>query len=110
MKKKKGFTYTEALLVLVLLGIIAAITIPQLLPEDPTKKGWDTKADKIVGYLIQASTEILIYNSAFDDFSKLSLDNATFSIEDADSAPKIAKLYSKYFTHIMGKIDLNNEY
>ena len=110
MKKKKGFTYTEALLVLVLLGIIAAITIPQLLTEDPTKKGWDTKADKIVGYLIQASTEILIYNSAFDDFSKLSLDNATFSIEDADSAPKIAKLYSKYFTHIMGKIDLNNEY
>ena len=110
MKKKKGFTFTEALLVLVLLGVIATITIPQLLTEDPSKKGWDTKADKMVGYLIQASTEILLFNSAFDDFTKLSLDNSSFSIEDADAGPKIAKLYSKYFSHIVGKINLSDEY
>ena len=97
-------------MVIVLLGVIAAITIPQLLTEDPSKKGWDTKAEKMVGYLIQASTEILLFNAAFDDFTKLSLDNASFSIEDADSAPKMSKLYSKYISHVVGKIALSDEY
>ena len=110
MEKKKGFTFTEALLVLVLLGVIAAITIPQLLTEDPSKKGWDTKAEKMIGYFIQASTEILLFNSGLDDFTKLSLDGGIFSIEDADSAPKMAKLYSKYIQHVAGKIKLDDEY
>ena len=110
MKKKKAFTFTEALLVLVLLGVIAAITIPQLLADDPTKKGWDTKADKMVGYLIQASTEILLLNAGLDDFTRLSLDHTIFSIEDADASPKISKLYSNYISHIAGRIDLSKEY
>lgn len=110
MEKKKGFTFTEALLVLVLLGVIAAITIPQLLTEDPTKKGWDTKAEKLVGYFIQASTEILLFHSGLDDFTKLSLDGASFSIEDADSAPKMAKLYSNYIQHVADRIKPNDEY
>lgn len=110
MKKKKGFTLTEALLVMVLLGVIAAITIPQLVVDNPTKKGWDTMAEKMVGYLMQASTEILIYNSGLDDFTNLKYEDSVFSIEDSDSAPKIAGLYAKYISNVTGKIDLSKSY
>ena len=57
--KKRAFTFTEALLVLIILGIIAALTIPQMLIENPTKKGWDTLAEKTAGILVQANTQIL---------------------------------------------------
>ena len=109
-KKSKGFTLTEAILVIILIGVIAAITIPQLLVNNPTKKGWDTMADKTVGYLMQASTQILIYDAPIDDFTRLTLDGSTFSIEDSDATPKMAKLYSKYMANAKSKIDPNNEY
>ena len=110
IKKSRGFTLTEAILVIILIGIIAAITIPQLLVNNPTKKGWDTMADKTVGYLMQASTEILIYDAGLDDFSRLSLDGNVFSIEDTDATPKMAKLYEKYLANVKSKINPSNEY
>ena len=110
VKKLKGFTFTEAILVIVLIGIIAAITIPQLLVDNPTKKGWDTMADKTVGYLMQASTQILINDAPLDDFTRLTLNGSTFSIEDDDATPKMAKLYSKYLESGKSKIKPTHEY
>ena len=110
VKKLKGFTFTEAILVIVLIGIIAAITIPQLLVDNPTKKGWDTMADKTVGYLMQASTQILINDAPLDDFTRLTLNGSTFSIEDDDATPKMAKLYSKYLESGKSKINPIHEY
>lgn len=110
VKKSKAFTLTEAILVIILIGVIAAITIPQLLVNNPTKKGWDTMADKTVGYLMQASTEILLYDAGLDDFTRLNLDGNVFSIEDTDSTAKMAKLYSKYLANVKSKINPSDKY
>ena len=110
VKKLKGFTITEAILVIILIGVIAAITIPQILVNNPTKKGWDTLADKTVGYLMQASTQILINDAPLDDFTRLTLDGSTFSVEDVDATPKMAKIYTKYLASAKSKVDPSHEY
>ena len=76
-KKKKGFTLTEAVFTLVIIGVIAVFAIPQFLAGNQTQKGWDTLAEKMAEYLTQASTEILIYNAVLDDFSKLKFPNSS---------------------------------
>lgn len=109
-KKINAFTFAEALLVLIIIGIIAAITIPQLLVDDPAKKGWTTLAEKTVGSLIQASTEILIYDAGLDDFTSLTYNGKRFSIEDADITSDMSGLYGKYIANSTQDVDLNDEY
>lgn len=109
-KKISAFTFAEALLVLIIIGIIAAITIPQLLVDDPAKKGWTTLAEKTVGNLIQASTEILIYDAGLDDFTSLTYNGKRFSIEDADITSDMSGLYGKYIANTTQDVDLANEY
>ena len=109
-KKINAFTLPEALLVLIIIGVIAAITIPQLLVDDPAKRGWTTLAEKTVGSLIQASTEILIYDAGLDDFTSLTYNGKRFSIEDADITSDMSGLYGKYITNSTQDVDLNDEY
>ncbi|MBQ4647032.1 MAG: type II secretion system protein [Candidatus Gastranaerophilales bacterium] len=109
-KKFKAFTLAEALVTLVIIGVIASITIPQLMVENPTKKGWDTMAEKVAGNVMQATTEILIYDAGLDDFTRLKVDDTIFSVEDADATPKMAKLFSKYLANVANKIDLTSDY
>ena len=109
-KKSRGFTLSEAIVVMSLLGIIAAITIPQLLINNPTKKGWDTLAEKTVGILIQANTQILIFDTKLDDFSRLIHNGTEFSITDTDATSKVSDLYKKYISHVVGKIKLTDKY
>lgn len=109
-KKINAFTLPEALLVLIIIGIIAAITIPQLLVDDPAKRGWTTLAEKTVGSLIQASTEILIYDAGLDDFTSLTYNGKRFSVEDIDITSDMSGLYGKYIANSTQDVDLNDEY
>ena len=109
-KKINAFTLPEALLVLIIIGVIAAITIPQLLVDDPAKRGWTTLAEKTVGSLIQASTEILIYDAGLDDFTSLTYNGKRFSVEDADITSDMSGLYGKYIANSTQDVDLNDEY
>ena len=108
--KHKGFTFTEALLILIILGVIAALTIPQMLVENPTKKGWDTMADKMAGTLMQATTQILIFDTKLDDFTRLIHNGTEFDIASSGSAAKVSSLYKKYIAHVVGKINLSDRY
>ena len=110
IKKLKGFTLTEAILVIILIGVIAAITIPQLLITNPTKQGWDTMAEKTAGLLVQANYYILIYDTKLDDYTKLIHNNTEFSITSTGAAAKISDLHKKYIAHVVGKINLNDKY
>ena len=109
-KKKKGFTLTEAVFTLIIIGIIAVFAIPQFLAGNQTQKGWDTLAEKMTEYLTQASTEILIYNAVLDDFSRLKFNNEYFSVEDPNVTDKVARLYQNYLSDIDLKIDTTKEY
>ena len=109
-RKKKGFTLTEAIFTLIIIGIIAVFAIPQFLAGNQHQKGWDTLAEKMAEYLTQASTEILIYNAVLDDFSKLKLNNEYFSIEDPNVVDKVARLYQNYLSDIDLKIDTSKQY
>ena len=110
IKKSGGLTLAEAILVLIIIGVIAAITIPQLLVENPTKKGWDTMAEKTAGVLVQANTQILIYDTKLDDFTRLIHNGTEFSIASASITSKLSDLYKKYISHVVGKINLNDKY
>lgn len=110
IKKSRGFTLTEAILVIILIGVIAAITIPQLLVNNPTKQGWDTMAEKTAGLLVQANYYILLYDTKLDDYTRLIHNDTEFSINSPNAAEKISALHKKYIAHTVGKINLNDKY
>jgi len=103
IRKSKGFTISEAILTLAIIGLIAVIVIPQLIFGDTSKEGQLAKAKKMNGYLAQASTEILLNDAVLDDFLRLKDKDGYFSIEGtdtADIAKRISKLYLKYLSDV----------
>ena len=110
IRKIKAFTFAEAILVIAIIGVIAAITIPQMLVENPTKRGWDTMAEKVAGILVQANTQILIFDTKLDDYTMLIHNGTGFSITDTGAAAKFADLHKKYIAHTVGTIDLTDKY
>lgn len=109
-KKLNAFTLTEALVVLIILGIIAAITIPAILKHNPTEQGWDTMAEKTAGILVQTNNYIFLYDTKLDDFSILKHGDSEFSITSTDATQKYSDLHKKYIAHVVGKINLSDKY
>lgn len=109
-KKYRGFSLSEAIITIVVLGIIASIVIPQILLNDPSKEGKDALAKKMTGYLTQASTEILINDASLDDFTRLKDNDGYFSIIDKDVTPRIARLYQKYLKDVDLRINTTKDY
>lgn len=109
-KKFNGFTLAEALITMVIIGAIALLSLGQIKIINPQEKGFLTLSQKMAEYLEQATTEILLYHSSYDDFTRIKLDDGYFSIEDKDAIDKMAKLYRKYMSNIDMNVDLTNEY
>lgn len=103
IKKNKAFTLSEAIITIVILGIIGAFCIPQLVFGDSTKRGQIALAKKMNGYLAQASIEILLHNAVLDDFLDLKDENGRFSLEGGDIADitkRMSNLHSKYLSDV----------
>ena len=101
--KSNAFTLSEAIITLVIIGIIAVICIPQLIFGDTSKKGQMALAKKMNGYLAQASIEILLHNAVLDDFLDLKDEKGRFSIEGSDTADitkRMSNLYLKYLSDV----------
>ena len=105
--KKHAFTMAEAVLVMTILGIIATIMITALKPAEFKEKGLKVLAKKVMSELDNATTQILLNNSADGTLDKLykpdTAENetpTTFSAADENQAENMGKLYKKYLTTI----------
>lgn len=109
-KKTRGFTLIEAILVIIIIGLIAALAMPALKPERNLDEGLNTLSIKMSESLTQATTKMLAFNASLDDLLHLSHNNQFFSIADADATPKMAELFMEYLSEIIMKIDTSNKY
>lgn len=110
--KKQAFTMAEAVLVMTILGIIATIMITTLKPAEFKDKGLKVLAKKVMSEIDNATTQILLNDTADGTLDKLyeadtaeGESPATFSSATAGKASDMAKLYKKYLTTIRKSCD-----
>ena len=110
-KKLKGFSLAEAIITIVIMGVIGTIVIPQWKAYNPTQRGFTTHAIKMEESLTQATTKMLALNASLDNLTILKRgDNPPFSVADADATPKMAELFIDYLSKIDLKIDISKPY
>ena len=109
-RKKLGFTLTEALFVLIILGIIAAICMQSVKAFNAQQKGFDTKAEKAVSVLGQAIIMMLLEDSSGDDLTSLYDEEGKLSIEDTSKTSRVAKIFRKHLSVNELPVDTSDEY
>ena len=110
ISKKTGFTFAEALLVLVILGVIAAICIQSMKLYNGQQKGFDTKAEKAVSILGQATTMMILEDSSSDDLTGMYDEIGKFSITEVSNAVRIVDKFKKHLNVNELPIDLTDSY
>ncbi len=109
-KKLKGFTLSEALIVLVIMGVIGTMVVPQIQAFDFNQKGRTIQAKKMSENLTQATTKMLALNASLDDLTVLKRGEDVFSIADSDATPKMAELFVDYLSEIDMSVDTTKPY
>ncbi len=109
-KAKKAITLSEAMITMVIFGIIAIVVVPILLYHNPMKSGNETMARKTAEVIEQAAVQIIANNSIYDNYTYLKDKNGYFSIEDADAKDRMPVLFKEYLNYLDLKIDLNHEF
>lgn len=71
MRLKNAFTMAEAILVMVILGIIATIMISTMRPVEFRDRGFKVLAKKVLGQIDAATTQILFNNAQDSSMAKL---------------------------------------
>ena len=82
-KKSKAFTMAEVILVMTILGIIAAVMVTTLKPAEYKAKGLAVLAKKVMSQIDAATTQIIVNNTKM-----ATLDSGSFTLEN----------YKKYLT------------
>ena len=106
--KKSAFTMAEVILVMLILGIIAAIMITTNKEKLPTYTGFLINAKKVVSEIDSATSNILTKHTYSGDFNVLiDLDNPyeQFDTKDSSSSSKLAALYKKYMASTRRKCE-----
>ena len=101
--KKNAFTISEAIIVLVILGIIAGLSIAGVKLYNPVDKGNQTLSWKMAENIESATL-------SYDDFLRIKDGGGYFSIEDANITKRISDLYTNYLSDVKYGVDLNNDY
>ncbi len=102
MKKnqKRAFTLSEVLITLVLMGIIAILYSVGIKLHDPTKQGFDIKAQKTLENIDQVFSLIHAKHSETFNLTDLNDSAGNFSIEDSDAAPRFAEFFREFLNII----------
>ena len=108
--KKNAFTISEAIIVLVILGIIAGLSVAGVKLYNPVDKGNQTLSWKMAENIESATLQILLNHSSYDDFLRIKDGGGYFSIEDANITKRISDLYTNYLSDVKYGVDLNNDY
>lgn len=109
-KKLKAFTLSEAIVVIVILGVIASITVPQVMTVNYNDKANNTLGKKMVSYLDNAMVGILDKYATIDDFTRLKDSQGYFSVEDSGAEERFAKLVKEFLLDINFEMDKSKEY
>lgn len=110
LRKKIAITLSEAMITMVIFGVIALIVTQVINYENPTKKGNATLARKTSVDLEQAAMQIITNNSTYDNFLNVKDKDGYFSIEDSDAKDRLSVLFKDYMIFLDLKIDLGHEY
>jgi len=108
--KKYAFTLTEAILAMVIIGIIATLCTAGYKIGNPINKGWVTLSEKMAIYIEDASLQILLNHCDYDDFTSIKNGKIHFSIEDEGATKRISDLFQKYMSDIDMNVDLSDKY
>ena len=97
MRFYKAFTMAEAILVMVILGIIATIMISTLRPVEFRDRGFRVLAKKVLGQIDAATTQIIFNNAQDSRMDRLYPpgSNSAYKSFSADLA-NTKKLYNTY--------------
>ena len=99
MKIKRAFTMAEAILVMTILGIIAAVMITTLKPAEFKEKSLRVLAKKVLSEIDTATTQILVNDAKLGTMTSLAeADGVQFEFKG--NATKVLNLYKKYLTTI----------
>ncbi len=109
-KLKKAITVSEAMITMVIFGIIAIIVVPILLHHNPVRDGNETMVRKTAEVIEQAAVQIIAHNSIYDNYTYLKDKNGYFSIEDADAKDRMPVLFKEYINYLDLRIDLEHEF
>ena len=109
-EKKCAFSLTEAIITMLILGIVMSLALAGVKLYAPTEEGQTTLSWKMAENIESATLQILLNHSSYDDFLRIKDGNGYFSIEDADITKRMSDLYSKYLSDISYNVDLTNEY
>lgn len=103
MRIKSAFTMAEALLVMTILGIIAAVMITTLKPAEFKEKGLRVLAKKVLSEIDTATTQILVNDSKLGTMTSLAADDGSqFTFKG--NADEVLVLYKKYLTTIREEV------
>ncbi|MBQ8635589.1 type II secretion system protein [bacterium] len=100
MRFKKAFTMAEAILVMVILGIIATIMISTMRPVEFRDRGFKVLAKKVLGQIDAATTQILFNNA--QDSSMLKLYPPGSNSAYAAFGSNLAATKALYNTYLVG--------
>ena len=98
--RKYAFTLTEAIIVMIMLGVIACFIIAAWLKSDPNEKSNHTLASKVEVVFEQTFLEILTNDASIDDLTRIKWKNDHFAISDAGKEEIFSELTRKYIQDI----------
>lgn len=97
MKKLFGFTLTEVLITLGVIGVVAAMTIPSLVMKTQERM-WLSQFNKVTVSLLNA------YKLIYEDYGATSNWGLNDVSHDRDSIDKVVSLFSAYIPQISNEI------
>jgi len=110
LKKLKGFTMAEAILVMTILGIIATIMISTLKPAEYKEKALQIMAKKVLSELDVATTQVLmndtvngVFNEFIDPDSGDVFGHTGDLMEVENVSQQLTNLYKQYLTTLRAK-------
>lgn len=103
MKIKKAFTMAEAILVMTILGIIAAVMITTLKPAEFKEKSLNVLAKKVLSEIDNATTQVMVNDTKLGTVNSLVNSDGT-SVTFANNAIGMMSFYKKYLTTIRTEV------
>ena len=104
---KRAFTMAEAILVMTILGIIAAVMITTLKPAEFKEKGLRVLAKKVLSEIDTATTQVLVNDAKMGTMTTLAESDGV-QFEFKGNSTKVINLYKKYLVTVRTAVDANS--
>jgi len=105
----QAFTLSEAVLVMIIIGVIASLLIASLAPYNSSQKGFNALAAKAQGDLEQVFNHLLINDSDYDDILRLKDSSGTFTITEQGAIDRFVPVIQKYIQNNGKAVDMTKE-